>query len=79
MCLRSTSGHWSLGMPEHPSAANTSLLHAQNVSVPVDEKLLMGCLVCGDCIAKCSCIICEDSIVSSFNSYCEMREPVLPT
>ena len=36
-------------------------------------------LVCGDCIAKCSGIVCEDSSVSSFDSYCEMREPVLPT
>ena len=63
----------------NPRAANTSLLQAQNVNVSVDEKLLMGGLVCGGGIAKCSCIICEDSIVSSFNSYCEMREPVLPT
>ena len=83
MFLRSTSAHWSLGMPEHPRTANTSLLQAQNVNVPVDEKLLMGGLFCGDCIAECSGIfltfVCEDRSVSSFDSYCEMREPVLPT
>ena len=51
---------------------------AKNVSVPVDEKLFMGGMVCGDCIAECSGIVCEDRSVSSFDSYCEMREPVLP-
>ena len=41
MCQRNTSTHWSLGMPDSPRAASTSLLQDQKVILSVDEKLLM--------------------------------------
>ena len=51
MCRRSTSAHWSLGMPDSPRVASTSLLQDQNVILSVYEKLLMRGMLCGeDCI-----------------------------
>ena len=82
MCQRSTSAHWSLGMPESPRAASTSLLQDQNVILSVDEKLLMRGMFCGDCFVEGSSIsltsFCDERSLSNVDLYCEMREIALP-
>ena len=78
-CWRIISGQCCFEMSEHSNADNTSLLHAQKVIVPSEEKLLICTTDCGVCVANCSCVVRENCIAPSFALYWQTRGSTLST
>ena len=80
-CYRRTSAQCSWGMPLCLRMVSTSFFHGQNVIPSVEEKLLMGVIICaggGTARFNTSPTVCWDKRRSpNVDLYCVMRETAL--